>query len=299
MQLRALRYFSQVARSASLREAAEKLFVTATAVSRQIEILEHYYGAALVERSPRGIKLTREGEFLAQAIHATLTELDSVKDKIAASNSIVSGSVRLCAAESLMSSFIAPAIAGFSALHPRVTFEIETGSAPHIAAELLAGRADVALTFYLPVSADLQITHSCELQHKVVMSHQHPLAVKSSLTLKEVAQYPLCIPSENFAVRQLMESAARREGLTFDIRYVASSLDVQKRLAVLGLALIIQPQLNVNDSTDHDQLIAVSLADPVMGRVKVDLCLPRQRNLSMATRLFHQQLAAIVVRQNG
>ena len=79
MQLRALKYFSQVAKSASFREAADKLFVAPGAVTRQIDILEHYYGAQLIERGPRGIKLTREGELLAQAVDATLRELESVK----------------------------------------------------------------------------------------------------------------------------------------------------------------------------------------------------------------------------
>jgi DNA-binding transcriptional LysR family regulator len=50
MQLRALKYFSQVAKSASFREAADKLFVAPGAVTRQIDILEHYYGAQLIER---------------------------------------------------------------------------------------------------------------------------------------------------------------------------------------------------------------------------------------------------------
>ncbi|MFS2222609.1 LysR family transcriptional regulator [Pantoea sp. B65] len=299
MQLRALRYFSQVAKSGSLREAADKLFVTPTAVTRQIEILEHFYGAALIERSPRGIKLTREGEYLAQAVEATLRELDLVKEKISTSQSIVSGAIRICSAESLISSFIAPVITEFRQAHPRVTFEIEIGSAPHIAQELISGKADVALTFYMPVSAELQVTNSCELMHKVLMSINHPLSGKSFLTLRDVAQHPLAIPPSNYSVRQLLESAARRENLTFDMRFITSSLDMQQKLAVLGQALIILPQLNVDDTAEHEKLIAISLADPVMGVVKVDLCLPRQRTLSMATRIFHDMLSKRIDKQNG
>lgn len=298
MQLRALRYFSQVAKSSSLREAADKLFVTPTAVTRQIEILEHFYGAPLIERSPRGIKLTREGQYLAQAMQATLQELDSVKEKISASQSIVSGTVRVCAAESLISSFIAPAIEDFRKLHPKVTFEIEIGSAPHIAEVLVSGKADVALTFYMPVSTEAMQTHGCKLQHKVLMSVHHPLAGRGFLTLRDVAAHPISIPPSNFSVRQLLESAAKREGLTFDMRFIVSSLDVQKKLASLGLALIILPQLNVGDTVENEKLMAIPLADPLMGVVNVSLCLPRQRTLSMATKLFHGLLAERIDQQN-
>lgn len=299
MQLRALRYFSQVAKSTSLRDAADKLFVAPGAVTRQIDLLEHHYGAPLIERTPRGIRLTREGEFLAQAVDATLRELDSVKERIATVQSVVSGTVRICAAESLISAFIAPAIAGFRQRHPRVSFEIEIGSAPHVAEQLLSGQADLALTFYMPVSAELQVTHSCELQHKVLMSARHPLAGKSALTLKEIVHHPLAIPPANYSVRQLLESAARRENLHFDLCYIASSLEVQKALALQGNALIILPQRNVNDSTGYEHFVAVPLADPLMGKVKVDLCLPRQRTLSLATKIFHAMLAEDIDRQNG
>ncbi|MFZ4833645.1 LysR family transcriptional regulator [Rouxiella sp. Mn2063] len=298
MQLRALRYFSQVAKSGSLREAADKLFVTPTAVTRQIELLEHYYGASLIERSPRGIKLTREGEYLAQAVQATLVELDTVKEKISASQSIVSGSIRISSAESLIAAFIAPTINDFRLLHPKVTFEVEVGSAPHLAEALISGKTDIVISFYMPVSAELQITHSCSLKHKILMSLHHPLSGKSFLTLRDIAQYPLAIPPSNFSVRQLLESAAKREALSLDLRFITNSTDVQKRLAAMGLALIIMPQLNVDDTPDPDKLIAVSLSDAVMGTVKVDLGLPRQRTISMATKLFHEMLARRVEAQN-
>jgi DNA-binding transcriptional LysR family regulator len=65
MQLRTLRYFQELAHSSSLRKASERLHVAPSAISRQIEQLEHYFGVALLERGPRGISLTIEGEFHA------------------------------------------------------------------------------------------------------------------------------------------------------------------------------------------------------------------------------------------
>lgn len=83
MPLRALRYFHEVARYASLRQAAERLYVTPIAVSRQIEQLEHFFGTALIERGPRGSRLTVEGECLAEQVSSTLRGFDQVRDVIA------------------------------------------------------------------------------------------------------------------------------------------------------------------------------------------------------------------------
>ncbi|SEH79629.1 regulatory helix-turn-helix protein, lysR family [Rhizobium tibeticum] len=58
MQIRALMYFDELVRTNSMRQAAENLNVAPTAISRQIENLEYHFGAPLVERSARGVKLT-------------------------------------------------------------------------------------------------------------------------------------------------------------------------------------------------------------------------------------------------
>ena len=129
MQLRALRYFHEVARCASLRKAAERLYVTPTAVSRQIEHLEHFFGAALIERGPRGIRLTVEGECLAEQVTSTLRGLDQVRDVIASRQSQVAGNISIHVSESIVSTVLAPVLAAFYRAHPKVTFNIVIASA--------------------------------------------------------------------------------------------------------------------------------------------------------------------------
>lgn len=77
MQLRALRYFHEVARCASLRQAAERLYVTPTAVSRQIEQLEHFFGTALIERGSPGDPPDGGGRVLGRAGQFHLARLRS------------------------------------------------------------------------------------------------------------------------------------------------------------------------------------------------------------------------------
>lgn len=72
------------------------------------------------------------------------------------------------------------------------------------------------------------MTHCCHLEHKVLMAAHHPLATKPRLTLKEIAAHPIAIPPANYAVRQLLESAARREAVHFDMRFITSSMEVQR-----------------------------------------------------------------------
>jgi DNA-binding transcriptional LysR family regulator len=57
MQVTALRYFQEVAECGSVRRAAEKLRITPSAISRQLQNLEYHFGAPLIERSRKGVRL--------------------------------------------------------------------------------------------------------------------------------------------------------------------------------------------------------------------------------------------------
>lgn len=294
MQLRALRYFNEVAQCVSLRKAATRLYVTPSAVSRQIEQLEHFYGASLIERNPRGIRLTREGEFLAQAINATLRELDHVKEHIANSQGVVAGTIRIFVSEGVISSILAPMMARFSQEYPNVQFQIETCSAPRIADAFRAGEADIGLTFYMPPCAEIEVAHHCDLWHRVLVPKGHPFAARSSITIGDLAGQPLAIPNSTFSTRQIIEVAARKEGVQLNVAYTTSSVEVQKSLARAGIALLVLPQAARQDRDLGDGLVAVPLLDPLIERVRVDLCLPRQRTSSIAIKTCRSMLAQIM-----
>ena len=69
--LRVLNYVDEVARSGSIRKAADRLNVTASAVNRRIADLEDELGAALFDRQPRGVRLTAAGEVFLDEAGAT------------------------------------------------------------------------------------------------------------------------------------------------------------------------------------------------------------------------------------
>ena len=71
-----LRAFEAVARRLSFSAAADELFVTQSAISRQIQALEAEVGAALFLRGTRRVEITGAGELLRQALLPALAGLD-------------------------------------------------------------------------------------------------------------------------------------------------------------------------------------------------------------------------------
>lgn len=82
MKLEAIDIFNELIRAGSIRQAAEGLNISPTAVVRQLDKLEHSFGSALVERTPRGIRLTAAGEVLAASSFKVAQELKMAQQLI-------------------------------------------------------------------------------------------------------------------------------------------------------------------------------------------------------------------------
>ena len=95
MQFSALRYFLETARLGSIRQAAERLYVAPSAVSRQIALLEQRYGMPLFERHAAGMRLTLAGEVFARQAHATIRDFERLRSEIDDLQQLRRGIVRI------------------------------------------------------------------------------------------------------------------------------------------------------------------------------------------------------------
>ena len=122
--LNALKIFAEVVQANSFSEAARRLKMPTSTVSRRIADLEEKLGVRLLERSTRSLRLTDIGsEVLEHAQHST--ELSEAVDNIASNHlSNVSGVLRLSAPPSISDSFLAPLVGAFQASYPNVRVQV-------------------------------------------------------------------------------------------------------------------------------------------------------------------------------
>ncbi|MCK2182783.1 LysR family transcriptional regulator [Halomonas getboli] len=283
MHWRALHYFDTVARCRSLREAAARLHIAPTAISRQIDLLEHQLGAPLLERGPGGIRLTSAGELLAVQARRTLRDLERVQEQIGDLKGLRTGRVSLRVAEGVVAGLLAPVLAELNERHPRLRFDIQIASAGGIVEALRSGDADIGLTFFMPRHDDIQPLASGRLEHHAVMAPGHPLAEAGELILAELAEHPLALPDEHYGVRQALDAAARERGVTLTPTFHAASLETQKALAMAGAALLILPPMAVARECRDGQLVSVPLAPGELPPTRLDLCVHRHRPRSFAS----------------
>ncbi|KAB0494094.1 LysR substrate-binding domain-containing protein [Pseudomonas vancouverensis] len=171
--LQGLQALVEVAESGSFTQAALKLCLTQSAVSRQIQQLESHFGVALFVRSSRSIQLTPEGEQVLASARAILDQLRSLEDRLAPQQR----PFRIRMHVSLAVRWLLPRLSEFYRHHPDVSLSIET-----VATEVVEPASDSdAYILYLP----------------------QPSAAPDCLTLFEEALVPVCAPGLGSAERPL------------------------------------------------------------------------------------------------
>jgi len=282
MNLRALLYFDELVRTSSMRAAAENLNVAATAVSRQIENLEEYFGAQLVERSNRGIKLTAAGRLLADRAGKTLRELEHVHQLIDDLQGLQGGKVVIYANGATVANVLAPVLAEFSLRYPKLRFEVSISSAREAIDALARGEADIAVTLFAPAMSGVKVRLRSEILYDVIISPEHRLAQAKDIALADLADLPLALPDRSFAARQAIDEAFARAKLTPDPVFVTSSLDMLKELVLRGAAVTLLPALAVHREIEAGTLAAVPVAEGDGVRTAIDLCVSPDRQLTTA-----------------
>ncbi|CAN7588716.1 LysR family transcriptional regulator [Pararhizobium sp. LjRoot238] len=282
MQIRALIYFDELVRTNSMRAAAENLHVAPTAISRQIENLEYYFGTSLIERSARGVTLTAAGELLAARAARTLRELDHVRQLMDDLKGLQRGGVTVFASGAVVANLLAPALADFSLLYPKVRFEVIIASAYRSIEAVSNAEADIAVTLFAPPLAGSKVRLRSEVTYDVIAAADHPAARHSEISLRALAPYPLAVPDQSFGARQAFDALFAREGLTLDPIFITNSLEMQKELVLRGAAITLLPALAVSRECQAGQLVAVPVAGSKGVRTPLDLCVAPDRQLSFA-----------------
>lgn len=279
MKLHAITYFNELVRSRSIRQAADALGVSPTAISRQLENLEHYFGAPLVVRDARGITLTAAGEALAMRSKDMLRNLDSARQMIDDLRGLKRGSVSIYVNGAAINTILAPALAEFYALYPAITITVSVASAQESVNAVVSGSTDMAVTMFSNPEPQIDVRFKLPVRHEAIMAASHPLARLSHIPLTALGEYPLAIPDRSFGIRRNFEKRQRMAGLQpLEATFTTSSLELQKELALRGAAVLILPAMSVIREIRSGKLVVRPFAKS--DEIVTDLQLSRAKNTS-------------------
>ncbi|GAB3450169.1 CysB family HTH-type transcriptional regulator [Insolitispirillum peregrinum] len=228
-----------VRRNFNLTEVAAALFTSQSGVSRHVRDLEEELGVDLfIRKGKRFLGLTEPGKDVAMVVDRILLEVGNLKTVAAQFSDTDSGNLTVAATHTQARYALPPAVAEFKRQFPRVHLTLTQASPAEISTMLLEGAADIGVaTESLADTDDLIAIPYYTWHHAVIVPQDHPLTAHDSLSLTELAQWPIITYHDGFTGRPRIDQAFAEANLSWDLVMAAMDADVIKTYVQLGLGI--------------------------------------------------------------
>ena len=241
---RLLRYFAAVAAEGSLSRAAERLFVSQPALTKQIKQLESRLGVQLFTRSRAGMALTAAGQALAGRTPGLLADWDQVVRETRAAASRAAHVLRVGFMSSAANEATQQIIAAFGRRRPGWRVDLQQAAWSDPTAGLAGGDVDAALLrLPFPGQDDVRIEVLLTEPRWVALPVPHPLAARDRICFRQLWDEPfVAAPAETGIWRDYHLATAERQGHPVRIGAVTDQPDAYLTAIANGDGIALVPE---------------------------------------------------------
>lgn len=245
MDINQLETFLVVCEERNLSRAAVRLFLTQPAVTRQIQGLEADLGCRLLERTPRGVAPTAQGEELRARGVRILAELRSLKE-IGQGSEGPSGELNVACSDTVVCHFLAPILGRFAQECPRVRIRIENSVTPGIVNLVERGACELGFVL-LPVKNPRLAIHPLLNYHHVAVFAPHAEPdTGGPMDLAALCAMPMVLLTRDTATRRAFDEMVASKGLMPNRVLDVGNVSAQKALVRVGLGVGILPDYAID-----------------------------------------------------
>jgi LysR family cys regulon transcriptional activator len=240
MNLHQLRFVREAVRqNFNLTEAAKALFTSQPGVSKAIIELEEELGIDIFTRHGKRIRgLTEPGRAVLKAVELIMQEIDGLKrigKEFAAHDS---GSLTIATTHTQARYALPKVVHAFTQKFPKVRLSLLQGNPKQVAEMVMRDQADIAIATESIAEVEGLVTIPCyQWEHLAITPPDHPLLKSKSITLEEIAAFPLITYDNAFSGRAKIDHAFAVRHLKPDVLLEAIDADVIKTYVELGLGV--------------------------------------------------------------
>lgn len=278
-ELRHLRYFVAVAEQLNFHRAAEQVHIDQSPLSRAIRDLEEDLCVQLFKRTSRTLHLTPAGEKLLLDVRALFAGLERTKRAVRETDKNCRAPLRIGVADGLCQPKLTTCLSDWVRLVPQVPLELHDMLASELADALRREELDVGISFGVPDEEALIQESAWGYSLKAVIPIGHELATRTSLSLNEVASFPMIASSHKYipGVRKQIDALLKRCAIEPAIAGVASSMAsyLAQIAAGFGVGLADSGHLQ---NLQCEGIVCIPLVDPAM-KITTHVLHKRQRSV--------------------
>lgn len=255
-----MKTFREVAKWGSYTRAAETLGYAQSSITTQIQKLEEAYGAVLLERFGRGMKLTMAGEALLQYAHE-IYRLHEESKEVVAKQSI--GTLSIGTIETLAAFYLPPHLQAYRRDYPDVNVVIQPGNEPYIIESVKQGDLDVGIILDPPFTdPDLHCSVLREETLVIIASPEHKFGGLDEIRIEDLEGESLILTEDGCTYRELLLKVLKGNQVNFNLSYQFGNLEAIKQCVQYGLGIALLPRITVAEEIRKGQLLAIPLVHP-------------------------------------
>jgi DNA-binding transcriptional LysR family regulator len=255
----ACRYFMVVAETGSVRAAARHLNVAASAISRQLILLEEQLGHSLFDRSGRSLSLSPAGDVLLRGLRGLSQGTEATLDQLDALKGLKRGTVRVATVESISVSILPDLLLAFARHYPGIQVTVTVAGSDAVTGLVRDVHADLGFTFNPSSLEGLEAIAIRDMHLGAVMAPSHPLAGAKNLTLAQCLAHPIAWPSPGLSLRAALDKIPGTRGLR--PAFECNSLRLMASLARHGSCVAFQTPIGIEQEMAEGKLVWIPLSD--------------------------------------
>jgi DNA-binding transcriptional LysR family regulator len=277
--------FYHTVSSGSFSGAAEKLFITQSAVSQAIKNLETKLGVTLFFRKTRNLKLTPEGEMLFTHIKQAYNFIKAGEQKLAETQNLDSGEIRIGASDTVCKYFLLPYLESFHRLYPKVKIQFINRTSPKILENLKNGAVDFAVVT-LPINDKSINVRELKVVTDILVAAPKYVELKERrIKLADLADYPLLLLEKASSTRRNFDAFLRQNQINLFPEIELESVDLLVEFARIGLGVAHVLRESALAPIERGELFEVEVEEEMPQR-KLGLATMAQVPLSKAAEVF-------------
>lgn len=287
MHLETLKVFCDLVETQSFSLAAERNFVTQSAVSQQIRTLEDKFNRRLLERvrGRREVRLTPAGEVFYRESKNVLLSFDQLNESMRSLIGTISGTVKVATVYSVGLHELPAKVREFMSKFPAAKIDLEYSRTTRVVRDVLNGVVELGVVAFPEQRRGITVVQMQSDRLVLICPPDHEFAERKLIKAKELKGQDFVFFERDIPTRKATDKILKANGV--EVRKVAEfdNIETIKRAVEVGFGLAIVPHPSVMDEEKNKQLMIVQLAEKEWVR-PVGVIYRSDRSLSIAAKKF-------------